>query len=45
MKLGEPWRPYRSVACWYLWQSLRMDRSWFRSLQTLKALSPTPEPS
>lgn len=24
-KLGEPWRPYRSVACWYLWQSLRMD--------------------
>ena len=25
MKLGEPWRPYRSVACWYLWQSLRID--------------------
>jgi DNA-3-methyladenine glycosylase II len=24
-KLGEPWRPYRSVACWYLWQTLRMD--------------------
>lgn len=23
MKLGEPWRPYRSVACWYLWQSLK----------------------
>jgi len=23
IKLGEPWRPYRSVACWYLWQSLR----------------------
>jgi DNA-3-methyladenine glycosylase II len=23
MKLGEPWRPYRSVACWYLWQTLR----------------------
>jgi DNA-3-methyladenine glycosylase II len=22
-KIGEPWRPYRSVACWYLWQSLR----------------------
>jgi DNA-3-methyladenine glycosylase II len=19
--LGEPWRPYRSVACWYLWRS------------------------
>jgi DNA-3-methyladenine glycosylase II len=24
-KLGEAWRPYRSVACWYLWQTLRMD--------------------
>jgi DNA-3-methyladenine glycosylase II len=23
IRLGEPWRPYRSVACWYLWQSLR----------------------
>lgn len=22
LKLGEPWRPYRSVACWYLWASL-----------------------
>src|SRR5215510_16470586 len=21
-KIGEPWRPYRSVACWYLWASL-----------------------
>ena len=21
--LGEAWRPYRSVACWYLWQTLR----------------------
>jgi DNA-3-methyladenine glycosylase II len=25
LKIGEPWRPYRSVACWYLWQSLRME--------------------
>jgi DNA-3-methyladenine glycosylase II len=24
-KLGEAWKPYRSVASWYLWQSLRMD--------------------
>jgi DNA-3-methyladenine glycosylase II len=23
LKIGEAWRPYRSVACWYLWQSLR----------------------
>ena len=22
VKIGEPWRPYRSVACWYLWRSL-----------------------
>lgn len=22
LKLGEAWRPYRSVACWYLWRSL-----------------------
>jgi DNA-3-methyladenine glycosylase II len=21
-KIGEPWRPYRSVATWYLWRSL-----------------------
>ncbi len=23
LKLGESWRPYRSVASWYLWQTLR----------------------
>lgn len=23
LAIGEPWRPYRSVACWYLWQSLK----------------------
>jgi DNA-3-methyladenine glycosylase II len=21
-RIGEPWRPYRSVASWYLWRSL-----------------------
>jgi DNA-3-methyladenine glycosylase II len=21
-EIGEAWRPYRSVACWYLWRSL-----------------------
>ena len=21
-KVAEPWRPYRTVACWYLWRSL-----------------------
>jgi DNA-3-methyladenine glycosylase II len=25
LKIGEAWRPYRSVACWYLWQSLRKE--------------------
>jgi DNA-3-methyladenine glycosylase II len=25
LKIGEAWKPYRSVACWYLWQTLRMD--------------------
>ena len=23
-KLAEPWRPYRTVASWYLWQSRRV---------------------
>jgi DNA-3-methyladenine glycosylase II len=22
LQIAEPWRPYRSVACWYLWRSL-----------------------
>lgn len=26
-KLAEPWRPYRSVACWYLWRSLDNEPS------------------
>jgi DNA-3-methyladenine glycosylase II len=21
-KLGEAWKPYRTIACWYLWRSL-----------------------
>jgi DNA-3-methyladenine glycosylase II len=25
LKLGEVWRPYRSVACWYLWQTLKNE--------------------
>jgi DNA-3-methyladenine glycosylase II len=24
-KMGETWRPYRSVACWYLWQTLKNE--------------------
>jgi DNA-3-methyladenine glycosylase II len=22
IKIGEAWRPYRTIACWYLWRSL-----------------------
>jgi DNA-3-methyladenine glycosylase II len=25
LKMGEAWKPYRSVASWYLWQSLRNE--------------------
>jgi DNA-3-methyladenine glycosylase II len=25
LKIGDAWRPYRSVASWYLWQSLKLD--------------------
>jgi DNA-3-methyladenine glycosylase II len=25
LKMGETWRPYRSVASWYLWQTLRNE--------------------
>jgi DNA-3-methyladenine glycosylase II len=24
-KIADAWRPYRSVACWYLWQTLRNE--------------------
>ncbi|MGZ4814930.1 MAG: DNA-3-methyladenine glycosylase family protein [Terriglobales bacterium] len=24
LKISEPWRPYRSVACWYLWRSVEV---------------------
>lgn len=25
-RLAEPWQPYRSVGCWYLWQGRRRER-------------------
>jgi DNA-3-methyladenine glycosylase II len=31
LKIGEAWRPYRSVASWYLWQSLKVEVSTLRS--------------
>src|SRR5437762_820138 len=27
LQLGEAWRPYRSVACWYLWQTLKETKN------------------
>lgn len=30
LKIGEVWKPYRSVASWYLWQSLRFQVSTVR---------------
>jgi methylated-DNA-[protein]-cysteine S-methyltransferase len=29
LKFGERWRPYRSVASWYLWRVLELDRNLF----------------
>ena len=38
LKMGELWRPYRSVASWYLWQSLKPQLSTLNSqLSSLKA--------
>jgi DNA-3-methyladenine glycosylase II len=38
LKMGEAWRPYRSVASWYLWQTLRNEPL------SKAAGSPTPSP-
>lgn len=26
LKIAEPWRPYRTLACWYLWRSLEQKK-------------------
>ena len=31
LKMGELWRPYRSVASWYLWQTLKPQLSTLKS--------------
>jgi O-6-methylguanine DNA methyltransferase len=28
LEYGERWRPYRSVASWYLWRALELDKGW-----------------
>jgi DNA-3-methyladenine glycosylase II len=40
-KIGEVWRPYRSVACWYLWESLKFERPAAVSRPVAGKLSPT----
>jgi DNA-3-methyladenine glycosylase II len=37
LKIGEAWRPYRSVASWYLWQTLKNE--------PLATAARTPQPS
>ena len=37
-RIGEAWRPYRSVACWYLWRSLDNE-------PVAAAASPKPRPA
>jgi DNA-3-methyladenine glycosylase II len=39
LKMGEAWRPYRSVASWYLWQTLRNEPL------AIKARTPAPSRS
>jgi DNA-3-methyladenine glycosylase II len=34
LKIGEPWRPYRSVASWYLWQTLQEPKD--RKMENVK---------
>jgi DNA-3-methyladenine glycosylase II len=43
VKIGEAWRPYRSVACWYLWQTLRNTPEKFQG-SSLKAQNKNPKP-
>jgi DNA-3-methyladenine glycosylase II len=36
LKMGELWRPYRSVASWYLWQTLRAAQNFELKTESLK---------
>jgi DNA-3-methyladenine glycosylase II len=40
-KIGEAWRPYRSVACWYLWESLKFEKPSAVRRPVAGTLSPT----
>ena len=41
VKIGEAWRPYRSVACWYLWESLKVSSS-AATVRTVKRTAASP---
>ena len=41
-KIGDAWRPYRSVACWYLWASL--DNAPSRPKDAARPAKPVKEP-
>jgi DNA-3-methyladenine glycosylase II len=43
-KLAEPWRPYRSIACWYLWRSLEPPTPKVRQKNPDAATAPDPSP-
>ena len=40
IEIGEAWRPYRSIACWYLWESLKTRDSNGAKPSSTKARSP-----
>jgi DNA-3-methyladenine glycosylase II len=42
LKLGEQWRPYRSVASWYLWRSLENDPQSTRDESVQRAQKASP---
>jgi 3-methyladenine DNA glycosylase/8-oxoguanine DNA glycosylase len=35
-EFGERWKPYRSVACWYMWRSVDLDRERAKKLASPK---------
>lgn len=43
-KLAEPWRPYRSIACWYLWRSLEPPPPKARKVKERPSGGPEPSP-
>jgi 3-methyladenine DNA glycosylase/8-oxoguanine DNA glycosylase len=38
LKYGERWRPYRSVASWYLWRAVELDKSVFAKDQQMQSM-------